>query len=100
LIVPTFLIGAVLLWRRYSAGMVFGVAMNVLGVLYMAALAFAGGFQANAGISGASWAGPPWIELALTSLAACWLLLRNLTAAASLGAQPRPPTRANEEGQS
>jgi hypothetical protein len=83
LIVPAFLIGAVLLWRGHPAGVVFGVAMNVLGVLYMASLAAAGGFQAHAGISGASWAGPPWIELALTSLAACWLLLHYLTTGAS-----------------
>jgi hypothetical protein len=96
LIVPAFLIGAVLLWRRHPAGVVFGVAMNVLGVLYMAALALAGRFQANAGISGASWADPPWIELALTSLAACWLLLRNLTAAASPG-RPAPAAGPREE---
>jgi hypothetical protein len=66
--------------------------MNVLGVLYTAARAFAGGFQAHAGISGTSWADPPWIELAITSLAACWLLLRHLTASAGPGAAP--PDRA------
>jgi hypothetical protein len=49
--------------------------MNVIGALYMVALACAGAFQAHAGISGASWAAPPYIELAITSLAACWLLL-------------------------
>jgi hypothetical protein len=51
LIVPAFLIGAVLRWCGHPAGAVAGVAMNVLGVLYMAARAFAGGFQAHAGIS-------------------------------------------------
>jgi hypothetical protein len=75
LIVPAMLIGAVLLWRGHPAGVVLGVAMNVVGALYMAALAIAGAFQAHAGISGASWAAPPYIELAITSLAACWLLL-------------------------
>jgi hypothetical protein len=75
LIVPAMLIGAVLLWRGHGAGVVLGVAMNVIGVLYMAALACAGAFQAHAGISGASWAAPPYLELAITSLAACWLLL-------------------------
>jgi hypothetical protein len=75
LIVPAMLIGAVLLWRGHPAGVVLGVAMNVLGALYMAALAIAGAFQARAGISGASWAAPPYIELAITSLAACSLLL-------------------------
>jgi hypothetical protein len=44
LIVPAFLIGAVLRWRGHPADAVAGVAMNVLGVLYMAARAFAGGF--------------------------------------------------------
>ncbi len=75
LIVPAMLIGAVLLWRGRPAGLVLGVVMNVVGALYMAALAIAGAFQARAGISGASWAAPPYIELAITSLAACWLLL-------------------------
>jgi hypothetical protein len=40
-----------------------------------AALAFAGGFQANAGISGVSWAPFPYIELAVTSIIATVLLL-------------------------
>jgi hypothetical protein len=75
LIVPAMLIGAVLLWRGHPAGVVLGVVMNVIGALYMVALACAGAFQAHAGISGASWAAPPYIELAITSLAACWLLL-------------------------
>lgn len=75
LIVPAMLIGAVLLWRGHPAGVVLGVAMNVLGALYMAALAVAGAVQAHAGIGGASWAAPPYVELAITSLAACWLLL-------------------------
>jgi hypothetical protein len=79
LIVPALLIGAVLLWRRRPVGLLLGVTMNVLAVLYMAALAFAGGFQASAGINGASWTAQPYIELAVTSLAACWLLLRHLT---------------------
>jgi hypothetical protein len=76
LIVPTMLIGAVLLWRGHPAGVVLGVAANVLGALYMVALVCAGAFQAHAGISGASWAAPPYLELAVTSLAVCWMLLR------------------------
>jgi hypothetical protein len=66
---------AVLLWRGHPAGAVLGVVMNVVGALYMAALALAGASQARAGISGASWAASPYLELAITSLAACWLLL-------------------------
>jgi len=96
LIVPAFLIGPVLLWRGHPAGAVAGVAMNVLGVLYMAVRAFAGGFQAHAGISGKSWADPAWIELAITSLAACWLLLRHLTASAGPGAAPPDPAGPRE----
>jgi hypothetical protein len=82
LIVPAMLIGAVLLSRGHPAGLVLGVTMNVVGALYMASLATAGAFQAHAGISGASWAAPPYIELAVTSLAACWLLLRHRTGSA------------------
>jgi hypothetical protein len=75
LIVPAFLIRAALLWRGRSAGLVLGVSLNVLGVIYMVALACAGGFQANAGISGHSWAAFPYIELAVTSIIATVLLL-------------------------
>jgi hypothetical protein len=88
LIVPAFLIGVVLRWGGHPAGAVAGVAMIVPGVLSMAARAFAGGFPAHAGISGKSRADPPWIELAITSLAACWLLPRHLTASAGPGARP------------
>lgn len=49
--------------------------MNVLAVIYMAALALGGGFQANAGISGVSWAAFPYIELAVVSIIATMLLL-------------------------
>jgi hypothetical protein len=98
LIVPGFLIGAVLLWRQHPEGVVFGVTMNVLGVLYMPALAFAAAFQANAGITGTSWAAPPWIELAITSLIACWLLLRQLTTTANPRAVRAPHAGARDPG--
>jgi len=75
LIVPAMLTGAMLLWRGHPGGVVLGVVTNVVGALYMTALAVGGAFQARAGISGATWAAPPYIELAITSLAACWLLL-------------------------
>jgi hypothetical protein len=47
-------------------------------------------FQARAGISGAFWAAPPYIELALTSLAACWLLLHTQQTRAR---ESRPPRK-------
>lgn len=100
LIVPAMLIGAVLLSRGHPAGLVLGVTMNVVGALYMAALATAGAFQAHAGISGASWAAPPYIELAVTSLAACWLLLRHRTGSArpDLGQQEAGNVHASNGG--
>jgi hypothetical protein len=91
LIVPALLIGAVLLWRGHSAGMVFGAGMNILAVVYMAALAFAGGFQANAGISGVSWTSFPCLELAVTSIIATVQLLWHYTAPEPGPPRPRQP---------
>jgi hypothetical protein len=79
LIVPAFVIGAVALWRRQPTGVLLAVVMNIVGVLYMAALAFAGGFQADAGIKNSSWSAPPYLEIGITSLLAVWLLFRNTT---------------------
>jgi hypothetical protein len=76
LVVPAFIAGGLLLWRRRPVGLVLVAVMNVLGVLYMVALGFTGAYQANAGIKGASWSAPPYAELAVTSLIAAWLLLR------------------------
>jgi len=76
LIVPAFATGAILLWARRPWGLVFGVGLNVLGALYMAALAAAGAFMANAGIANVSWSAPPYLELGVMSLAsAAWLLV-------------------------
>jgi hypothetical protein len=94
LIVPAFLIGPVLLWHGHPAGLVLSASMNVLGAIYMAALAFAGGFQANAGISGVPWAAFPYIELAATSIIASVLLLWRDTIpepARSAPSHPRQP---------
>jgi hypothetical protein len=74
LVVPWLIIAGVLLWRRTRAGLLLSVVMNVLAVLYMAALAVSGAFMADAGID-ASWADPPYLEIGLLSLGAlCWLL--------------------------
>jgi hypothetical protein len=93
LIVPAFLTGAVLLWRGHPTGMVLGASMNVLGVIYMAALAFAGGFQADAGISGVSWANFPYLELAVTSIIATVLLLWRYTIPERGPSTPPSPRR-------
>jgi hypothetical protein len=99
LIVPAFLLGAVLLWCGHPAGLVLGASINVLGVIYMAALAFAGGFQANAGISGVSWAAFPYIELAVTSIIATVLLLwRYATAGSPASGRPPSPRGQVKEG--
>jgi hypothetical protein len=99
LIVPAFLIGAVLLWRGHPAGLVLGASMNVLGAIYMAALAFAGGFLANAGISGVSWAAFPYLELAVTSIIATVLLLWRYTTREPARSAPPPaaPARMKED---
>jgi hypothetical protein len=69
----------------------------VLGVIYVAALVFAGGFQANAGISGVSWAAS--IELAVTSIIATVLLLwRYATAGSPAGGRPPSPRGQVKEG--
>jgi hypothetical protein len=75
LVVPWLVIAGVALWRRTRSGVLLGVVMNVLAVLYMAALAVSGGFMADAGIEGASWADPPYLEIGLLSLVALgWFL--------------------------
>jgi hypothetical protein len=63
------------MWQRTSAGIMLGVVMNVLAVLYMSALVVSGAFMAHAGIEDASWAAPPYLEIGLCSLIALvWLL--------------------------
>ena len=88
LIVPAFLIGEVLRWCGHPADAVADVAMNVLGVLYMAARAFCRRVPGPRRDQREVVGRPPWIELTITSLAACWLLLRHLTASAGPGAAP------------
>jgi len=84
LVVPWLMIAGVLLWRRTRAGVLLGVVMNVLAVVYMAALAVSGAFMADAGIEDASWADPPYLEIGLLSLVAlCWLLPK-------VGSEPEP----------
>lgn len=61
-----------------GVGMALGVVMNVLAVLYMAALATGGAFQAAAGIPDVSWHTPPYVEIGIASLIALVVLLPGL----------------------
>jgi hypothetical protein len=58
LLVPGYVLAAVLLWRRAAWGYVLGTALLVAGIIsqigYMTALIF----QAAAGVAGASWVRP------------------------------------------
>jgi MFS family permease len=72
---PVFLLGGVLLWRRLPWGSVLAAAVNVSGAAYLTVLWFVGGFQANAGIEGKTWASPVAIGAVLLCLAAALVLL-------------------------
>jgi hypothetical protein len=77
LVVPWLVIAGVSLWRRTRSGVLMGVVMNVLAVVYMTALVVSGAFMADAGIEDASWADPPYLEIGVLSLVALgWLLPR------------------------
>lgn len=75
LLAPSFLLGAVLLWRREPWGHVMGVVVNAFAAMYLLALEVVGGFQANAGIEGATWLSVPTIVGPLLCVAAVVLLL-------------------------
>lgn len=72
---PAFLVAGVLLWRRVPWGAVLAAAVNVSGAAYLAVLWVVGGFQADAGIAGRSWASPVAIGSTLLCLLAALALL-------------------------
>ena len=72
---PAFLLAGVLLWLRMPWGAVLAAAVNVSGAAYLAVLWVVGGFQADAGIDGTSWASPVAIGSTLLCLAAALALL-------------------------
>ena len=72
---PAFLVAGVLLWRRVPWGAVLAAAVNVSGAVYLAVLWAVGGFQADAGIAGRTWASPMAIGSTLLCLAAALVLL-------------------------
>ena len=75
LLAPAFIAGGILLWRRTDWGHVLGVAVNLFGAAYLVVLELVGGFEAQAGIPGTTWASPPALAgAALCALAAAHLL--------------------------
>jgi hypothetical protein len=53
LLVPALVAAGVLMWRRTEAGIVFGAAMTVMGLLYQVNLLVSGVFQTSAQVPGA-----------------------------------------------
>ena len=72
---PAFLVAGVLLWMRVPWGAVLAAAVNVSGAAYLAVLWAVGGFQADAGIPGKTWASPVAIGSTLLCLLAALVLL-------------------------
>lgn len=72
---PAFLVAGVLLWLRIPWGAVLAAAVNVSGAAYLAVLWVVGGFQADAGIEGKTWASPVAVGATLACLLAALVLL-------------------------
>ncbi len=72
---PVFVVAGVLLWRRRPWGAALAAAVNVSGAAYLAVLEVVGGFQADAGIAGRTWASPVGIGSTLLCLLAALVLL-------------------------
>ena len=75
LLAPMFIVSGVLLWLRRPWGSVLAAAVNVSGAVYLAVLEVVGGFQADAGIPGRTWASPVAIGAILLCVAAALVLL-------------------------
>jgi hypothetical protein len=75
LLAPSFLIGGLLLWRALPWGYVMAVAVLVAGTAYLVVLEVVGGFQAEAGIAGATWLSLPAIVGAAVCATAAGVLL-------------------------
>ncbi len=75
ILAPMFVVAGVLLWRTAPWGAVMGVAVNASGAAYLMVLEVVGGFQADAGIPGASWLSPVAIGSVLACLLATLALL-------------------------
>jgi hypothetical protein len=77
LLVPALIVTGVLLWRRTTAGTVFGAAMAILGALYQVNLLLAGVFQANADVPGAKSFPPEGIVVAIGFVTLVAILFRS-----------------------
>ena len=75
ILAPVFVIAGTLLWRAAPWGAVMAVAVNASGAAYLTVLEVVGGFQADAGIPGASWLSPVAIGAVLACLVATLALL-------------------------
>lgn len=80
LLAPAFLAGGILLWQRRAWGYCHGVAVNLFGAAYLVVLEFVGGFEANAGIDGKTWASAPAIVGAALCFVAAFSILRRVRA--------------------
>jgi hypothetical protein len=87
LLIPAYLFGAVLLWRRKAWGYTLATMLLVAGVVHQIGYMTAVLFQANADIPGASAFDPFEPVIALAYLAAVVLLLGNLRVGAVSGAE-------------
>jgi hypothetical protein len=72
---PMFVVSGVLLWLGRPWGAVLAPAVNVSGAAYLAVLELVGGFQAQAGVAGATWASLPAVGGAVLCLGAALALL-------------------------
>jgi hypothetical protein len=78
LLVPVFVFGAILLWKRKPWGYVLATMSMVKGAAYTLALTVVSLWGANAGVPGASTEIPLWLFLTIAGLAVSLLLLVNL----------------------
>jgi hypothetical protein len=74
MLVPALVVAGVLLWRRTSAGIVFGAAMTVMGALYQVNLLVSGVLQDEAGVAGAKAFPPEGVVVATGFALATWCL--------------------------
>lgn len=73
--VPFYLLGGVLLWRRHPWGYVLGVLMNVLGMLYLLVLTVNSALAVDAGFAKGLGEVPVWgVWVLVSAVAVVWLL--------------------------
>jgi hypothetical protein len=86
LLVPLYVIGAVLLWRGQNWGTIISGGMLVQATLVTVGLTITSPVQAAAGVQGAFTMLPLWGAMGMCFLVAAILLFRNITKAPSLDA--------------